>query len=741
MDERPFSNAAVFSPSQKRYAEEIPGTNRPKRAKYASAACTECKRCKVKCIELDDDVRCQRCATMHIPCVVVQTAMQATKDKKKEKQRLIEHSHYRQLSDDVASLRRELTALTATVNSLAERVPAQSSVADCRTPCAHPTCRVYNSTISLRSGQPREPQFVGPTRSAFSFNIAETALTRMGILTDQHMPTAQSSNASSREPTPEPSPEVPAATFCSEPDYLLSFSDVEIARLIGVYQEEVVCCHPIIDTELLVLNFPHILELARHPDRLEVISPNLETKDIHMLRIVIATAITTEPQGKGELCDKLIAAVEQDVGSISSTFEVELKDIQIMAMLSIYFCHIEEELFAWRAIGRAARQCLEMGLHRKQSLSNHFKDADAHDFAVQVFWVVYELDRRWSFGTSLSFALDDRDIDPKLPQPDGEHSYLKYMVSYARLCSRVWEALPPYGSSSQWIPKEKEDYLEFVTQEWLLSIPKELQFRHPRVGIAPRNQPRKLHRLRTLCYLRGNYMRLLIHRHHVLNPENIKADMQSARLVVDIAKDSIEVLVHLNGTSDIYVRQQAIYHFYLLSGLAIMLLAVCHAPNMFAETCKDPFVSAVELVKGFSRHSSASRKLWKSIRGLLPVVRSLGGQGDAAIAKNTTGINETAARSSESWEHDQPQNGATGETICGPHSLWTDNNPTFNGDLGTSIPDVFDLSNNLMDLYNAFGATGTAQPMQPEAGVGNLSGQGPSGWEMDEISRHFQGLI
>lgn len=52
-----------------------------------------------------------------------------------------------------------------------------------------------------------------------------------------------------------------------------------------------------------------------------------------MLRIVIATAITTEPQGKSELYDKLIAAVEQDVGSISSTSEVELKDIQIMAML------------------------------------------------------------------------------------------------------------------------------------------------------------------------------------------------------------------------------------------------------------------------------------------------------------------------------------------------------------------------------------------------------------------------
>ncbi|KAJ5945445.1 hypothetical protein N7516_005613 [Penicillium verrucosum] len=288
-----------------------------------------------------------------------------------------------------------------------------------------------------------------------------------------------------------------------------------------------------------------------------------------------------------------------------------------------------------------------------------------------------------------------------------------------------------------------EDYLDFVTQNWLLSIPQKLQFRHPRLGLAPSNQPRILHRLRTLCYLRGNYMRLFIHRHHVLNPDNVKADMQSMRLVVEIAKDSIEVLVHLNGTSDIYVRQQPIYHFYLLSGLAILLLAVCHAPSMFVETCRDSFESAVELVKGFSRNSSASRRPWKSICGLLPVIGSLGSQEGAASAKDTSGITEAAALSSKSWEQDQdqPQHGTTGETIIGPDSLWMDNNSTFTPDLGTSIPDVFDMSNNLIDLYNAFGSTGMAQPMQLEAVAGNSSGQGPPGWEMDEILRHFQGLI
>lgn len=58
-----------------------------------------------------------------------------------------------------------------------------------------------------------------------------------------------------------------------------------------------------------------------------------------------------------------------------------------------------------------------MGLHQNLSLVENFPDERERGLAVRVFWCVYVLDRRWSFGTSLSFALIDRDIDPDLPEP------------------------------------------------------------------------------------------------------------------------------------------------------------------------------------------------------------------------------------------------------------------------------------------------------------------------------------
>lgn len=56
-----------------------------------------------------------------------------------------------------------------------------------------------------------------------------------------------------------------------------------------------------------------------------------------------------------------------------------------------------------------------MGLHRKESLEQGFQDLDRRDWALRLFWCIYILDRRWSFGIGMPFVLQDSDIDPELP--------------------------------------------------------------------------------------------------------------------------------------------------------------------------------------------------------------------------------------------------------------------------------------------------------------------------------------
>ncbi|CAF3575531.1 unnamed protein product, partial [Fusarium graminearum] len=294
------------------------------------------------------------------------------------------------------------------------------------------------------------------------------------------------------------------------------------------------------------------------------------------------------------------------------------------------------------------------------------------------------LDRRWSYGTSLSFGISDRDIDPQLPEPT-HHPYLLCMVSYARLCSKVWEELP-LDSSPLSVPKDKVDLFDFLTQKWMHSIPHDLQLVFPRLSQAPQPQPRALQRLRTLLYLRGNHIRSLVLRHHVMSTANLRADIQGAQLVVSLAQDTIQVLVHLNETSDIYARQKPTFNYFLTTALASILLAVCNAPDLFANRCRQDFRDAVKLLENISQQGHVSRRLWRSIRGTinraLSLETSVTSSGNAVVARSLD--NEANAGVQRDAGH------RLREVSAG--SL----------DLGDLTSDGFGLETDLLNLFSAF---------------------------------------
>ena len=50
-------------------------------------------------------------------------------------------------------------------------------------------------------------------------------------------------------------------------------------------------------------------------------------------------------------------------------------------------------------------------------MNKQFTSKEEFKWALRLFWVIYHLDRHWSFGTGLPFAIQDIDIDPQLPEP------------------------------------------------------------------------------------------------------------------------------------------------------------------------------------------------------------------------------------------------------------------------------------------------------------------------------------
>ncbi|KAK1994612.1 fungal-specific transcription factor domain-containing protein [Colletotrichum falcatum] len=794
----PQPTAAGSASAQKRAA---PGSasgegHRPKRAKYTPVACNECKRRKLKCTREESWSACRRCLMSGGECVFAPGPQQTPlREREPARERTgpvnphdardggggaVDHhpvstaptgSQFKSLSDEVAALRDQVSTLTSSLRELTGRMTHLGT----RSPAAlgGPTLPspMYVSDSARRPSVPREPQFVGPTRSAYSLRIAESSLSRVPVQARDASPASRSASPAASARAPSEGADRRASTSAAaagaaaaaaaqngpDSDPLLTLGFAEVVRLLDVYQEEIESVYPFTDIKDVLANLARILDYARDPLRPSAEDgPAIELKDVQIAKVAIATSIVMDAQGQNAISTKLIDAVEPVVCRVSGDAFIDLKELQIMTMLSIYWFHCGEELLAWRSIGVSGREVLEMGLHRRAILMENFKDPRQREHALRCFWCVYVLDRRWSFGTSLPFGIADREIDPELPEPGDEYPYLRCMVAYGRICSKVWEALPPFESPSQFIPRDTVAFLDFMTLNWLGAIPEDLRLRHPRLGLAPRAQPRGIHRLRTLLYLRGNQMRMLIHRHHVLSTASIRADAQSARLATEIALDSIQVLVHLNDTSDIYARQQNAFNYFLMSALVVILLAVCHAPGVFTEPCKEPFSKAVQLVKGFSRHGHASRRLWRTIRALLPSVRSLGlrtdqDRGDAAPAPLAAhdggggGGGDRDARAEARAGEAAPQH-ADGqderEGVRRAESQW-DVYDAGHHHADGSMPDMFRMGDDLLDLFDAFGHANAGHPTPSDFPVGFFGGNEhgmPLGGP-EEISRRFQGLI
>lgn len=100
----------------------------------------------------------------------------------------------------------------------------------------------------------------------------------------------------------------------------------------------------------------------------------------------------------------------------------------------------DNESTSWRIIGHAARLCVELGLHRRETYEAILDESERSE-TILLFWAIYVLDRRWSFGTGMPFALQDQDIDPMLPKPEDRSPYLSCMIQYSAIGAKVWRSV------------------------------------------------------------------------------------------------------------------------------------------------------------------------------------------------------------------------------------------------------------------------------------------------------------
>ncbi|PYI07721.1 C6 transcription factor [Aspergillus sclerotiicarbonarius CBS 121057] len=572
--------------------EGLDSRPRKRRRKYIAKACNECKRRKIKC---NGQSPCQRCGRQRIECVYDNPPrVEGGSENGESMDRLL---------GQMTAMQEQITALTSAVHALTQNNVSVSAGMSSRSEGGF-----RRRPSAKEKDKNKEVVFQGPTTSAFSLDLAKSSLQSRGIVENVD-PDAAEDGDLTRPPSPVPS---------RHPgDPLWTIGKAEALRLCRVYEEEMGIMYPVLDLQVLLQQVEWLYGGEAWP-RVRG-TDGLDGDDVHILRLVFACALTAEAAGSSALAMGLFESV-REVADNCVWGAAEIKNIIFLTLVAIFYFQIDEESLAWRTIGIVERMCLEKGLHRRETL-NHPSIAKAgKDRVLRLFWSIYILDIRWSFGTGMPFSLEDTDIDPWLPEPEEKTPYLRVMIRYSRIAAKVWKFISAFNNTNE-IKKEEMNYLDWQVQRWTADIPAVLRLDSPIVELEGQ-APRSLRRLRALLYLRANQLRMLIHRPVLHSAAHIARYPAESQTVVELAKGSIRFITRLNETTDFYRLQQITFNWFLVSGVAVVFLAVTQAPSQFSTQCKEEFYMALELIKGFSTKSYISLRLWKSIRSL----RKLGPQ-------------------------------------------------------------------------------------------------------------------
>ena len=197
------------------------------------------------------------------------------------------------------------------------------------------------------------------------------------------------------------------------------------------------------------------------------------------------------------------------------------------------------------------------------------------------------------------------------------------MISLGHISSRIWYS--GLGSEKSInIRRDVIGYLDYQVIQWYKQVPEELKLESAGSLEVNGNESRRMQRLRVLLYLRMNQLRILIYRPVLHSSASIASEKIYAQTVVDVAKNSVRLLAKINQISDLYVTAQACFNYFLVAALAVLFLAVCHAPVDFNRQVRDEFCISLDLVSHFSTRSYISKRLWRTIRGLRRIGEKLG---------------------------------------------------------------------------------------------------------------------
>ncbi|KAF0645869.1 hypothetical protein FPSE5266_03832 [Fusarium pseudograminearum] len=440
--------------------------------------------------------------------------------------------------------------------------------------------------------------------------------------------------------------------------------------VLQLWDEEVGLQYPLLNVHQLLEEIDAAKQDAASPK----LSPGINHQyaaDIAFLVLAVLSCI--KDASAVEVADPAIQELYGTVLVQVHTGHVKREPLVLLLLTAVYSFLVDREVLAWRTTGTVLRLLQELDCEEGNGHDNEIDD--------RFFWTVYTLDRRWSFGTGLPFALSDTDITRKTKPDDGSISsaYLHQMISYCGIASDVRKSLlspSPSAASST----STRDFLEFRVLQWQQNLPERLRFQGPQDIFDSSKETRGEYRLRLLLYLRANQMRIVIHRKFATRSEMDPLGPSSTRTMIGVAQATIHVLLAVARETDIYYAQHKTFNHFLETALSSLLLVLCSPEASNHSSCLTDVFMAMEFIGQLAKRSPISEKLKNKLQGIQQLIFEANGQSlrplhaqklarDTATSEGALQINNAAA-SMNSEARRSVAHLEQGDMLTNPLSTW-----------------------------------------------------------------------
>ncbi|KAJ4245817.1 hypothetical protein NW762_013941 [Fusarium torreyae] len=399
-------------------------------------------------------------------------------------------------------------------------------------------------------------------------------------------------------------------------DGALAAFDMETwIAVLQLWDEEVGLQYPLLNIHQLVHEIDAAKKVASSP-KTSASSTHQHTADVAFL--VLAILSCTKDASAVEVADLVIQEIHGATLVKVHTGQIDRGPLVLLILAAVYSFLVDREVLAWRTTGTVLRLLQEL------DCQDNSHDVDIDD---KLFWTAYTLDRRWSFGTGLPFAILDTDITRKCKLDDGSLSsaYLNQMVSYCNIASDVRKSLfnlsPSVASSTS-----TRDFLEFRVLQWQQNLPLRLRFQGPSDMFDPSKETRGEYKLRLMLYLRASQMRIVIHRKFATIFESDTLDPSTTRDMIEVAQGTIHVLLSIARQTDIYYAQHKNFNHFLETALSLLLLILCSPEASQHPSCLRDVLMAMEFIGQLAKKSPISEKLKKRLQGIQQLIVEANGQ-------------------------------------------------------------------------------------------------------------------